>query len=170
MGLLGSSPRLRSWSSWEATSWISDSSLKSKSSQTAQSSRRTSISLNKKVSSITSSVSQDGSCGSGAGQSNQAMTGSNILTVMGSNLGVVSLSTRARMGQTSDEGSVWVSDTATSCIMSQGSMISRTTIFTIGSRFGNTVSQTFSYNRPVLFTPRFFRYSFYRLISLHIPI
>jgi hypothetical protein len=72
-------------------------------------------------------------------------------------MGYATYSAKVRVGHTAGERSGWASDTAITCVVSQGSAVTRMTTLTVGVNNGGTISISLSYNIPTLFTPRFFR-------------
>jgi len=77
------------------------------------------------------------------GTVNHAGTGSVLMTVHGSSMGLVSYTARGREGHTGCEGTVWISQTSVRCLVCHGAGRTRRVVMTVGAR-GGSVTQVWS--------------------------
>jgi hypothetical protein len=145
------SSSLRAQTSFEATTWISDTSVCSRFHIADSFSKRASLTSGQLISTGSGILSFDTSQ-LGPAQSSNFRASSSTSKLLGSGFVVLNFSPKGGMGGTNCELTFWESASSISCIISQGSSRSRYMTFSVGSRQPATVSNTFSFNEPFLWT------------------
>ncbi len=127
----------------ERTCWESDSSLRIKSASLSSGSRKAAISVGQKSGTISNLISIGAVLLSASGRANTISTGTLSITVFGNALSKVPESASFSAGTTASERSLWLSDSSTSCKVSQGIFRSRRLFVSSGS-LGGSRSTVFS--------------------------
>ena len=139
MGLLDTTASARSgMSSCEASSWVSDTTVRCKAAQKAQGSLRESLTFGLVSGSLTEALSTGVATLSRVHASNSvAGTGSSSVTVTGSMHGLSGYTLRGLGGVSSCEATSWVSDSCVRCLVSRAGLSSRRLSMTAGGHLGS---------------------------------
>jgi hypothetical protein len=153
--------RLRAATASEQTHWLSTSSVHSRSASGATPSQRILITLGVTPSSRTISVSTDiMTVNSAVGRANSPTTGNVQVTVIGANIGVAALTSKARHMASAAEATLWLSDTCIAFGTPQGTLrrklldnstsfpASVAAVITVAERLGETRTRAFSIDVP----------------------
>jgi DNA-directed RNA polymerase subunit H (RpoH/RPB5) len=127
----------------EGTRWESETSLRCLAGRGARGTHTAVVTAGGRGGSISMALSMDGTMISIVRRSNTAGTGSASLTVHGSGLGMVALTSRGRLGQTGCEGTRWESETSLRCLAGRGARGTHTAVVTAGGR-GGSISMALS--------------------------
>ena len=141
----------------EVTIWDSETTMRCKSSQGRQGTKRATITTSSFQFSMSQTFSVDIGQISVMRRNNREGTGSASVTVHGSSLGRVSYTAMVRSGQTGCEETEWESETLVRCKVGHGARGTRRVVMTAGERSGSgtavysmdtgRVSMTGAYNR-----------------------
>eukprot|EP00961_Rhodomonas_salina_P293567 3933868-Rhodomonas_salina.1 len=140
------STRLRlGYSASEASIWISESCVMSRSLASLGSSQQLKLTVGERQRSLTEVLSYSAGALSGVGPSNM-VSGSMVVTVVGSGLGNVETSPIGRKGFTACETTVWISDSVVVCNAHQGISQTWTTTMTAGMSV-SSATEALSFDR-----------------------
>jgi hypothetical protein len=104
----------------EGTEWESETSVRCLVGHGARGTRRVAMTVGDRSGSMSETYSSDIVGAGMTSRGNRAGTGSALVTVDGSGLGLVSLTAMGRMGQTGCEGTEWESETSVRCLVGRG--------------------------------------------------
>jgi fibronectin-binding autotransporter adhesin len=134
-----------------ASVWLSDSGLVCRAGAGYGGGGRTlEVSVVMRRGSLSAAVSYDAVSVSGVGVSNVASSGAASVTVVGrGGAGMSGASSKARVGLTACDGSVWLSDSGLVCRSASGRQAGERVVVSSGGQHGS-VSVAVSYNAPVV--------------------
>ena len=136
----------------EATVWVSDSTVVSKTAQKIGATHLLMLTVGERAGSASESVSYDRGMPSHVLTFEEAATGARSATVMGIGFGSVNCSSYTlgvRLGDSACEATDWVSSTAVRCASAGGVFATRRVLLTSGQE-PSTITETYSYERPML--------------------
>jgi hypothetical protein len=136
----------------EATVWVSDSTIVSKTARKVGATHLLLLTLGERTGSASETVSYDEAMIDHAVTFEEAATGSRSVTVKGIGFGSVNRSSYTlgvRLGDSACEATEWVSSTAVRCASASGVFATRRVLLTSGQE-PSTLTEAYSYERPML--------------------
>lgn len=138
MGAAGYTTRFREGhTGCESTEWVSETSVRCKTTSQASGSKRAVITTGQRQGSITQFWWSDAPGISRVNSGNLVSVGSVMSTVHGVSMGDAGYTARMRLGQMGCEGTEWKSETSVRCQVGHMSHATRRSMITVGSRGGS---------------------------------
>ena len=136
-------------SAFEASEWVSDTSVRSYSVAGIRASRTLVFTAVVQWGSLSSGFSVTAPSLAFVLNANMALTAANLVTIIGSALGgIFATTTKARAGGTAPEATLWTSQSSTLSLVAVGAGATRNMVMTVGERTGGSRTQMLSYSTP----------------------